>query len=114
MLRALEVNATALREKYAPSAKDDEFLRDLKNGEFDVLISHNTKQRTNPLERRLLKESGVTSLYIGPFWGSLGFWAQATWLVKHWPTIEGFVKGVAKGACADIYQNGRARPYNLQ
>ncbi len=114
MLRALDVDVWALREKLPQDTKDMDFLGDLRSKlGVDVFISANTAQRTNRIEAALLRQSGVTSLYLGPFWGKMVFWEQAKWLVKHWEQIEGFCRGAAQGACADLQQNGRARHYQL-
>ena len=113
MLRAVEVDATALRERYPENTDDSIFLEDLKNGEFDVFISNNTEQRRIPQERRLLKEAGVISLYFNPFWGKLKFWDQAVWCMARCKKIEGFCEGTAKGTCADLQANGTAKYFNL-
>lgn len=110
MLHALHVDIVALRELMPANTKDCDFLADLqaKHG-IDVFISNNSTQRTNPIERELLKASGVISLYLTPFWSNLTFWPQAKWLVYRWEQIDGFSKGVASGTCADLQQNGRSR-----
>lgn len=87
MLRALDVEAIALQDKYPGNTDDSVFLADLKNGAFDVFISNNTEQRRIPHERRLLKESGIISLYFNPFWSKMLLWEQATWIVTKWPKI---------------------------
>jgi len=113
MLRALDVEAIALQDKYPGNTDDSVFLADLKNGAFDVFISNNTEQRRIPHERRLLKESGIISLYFNPFWSKMLLWEQATWIVTKWPKIEGFCEGTAKGTCADLQANGTARYFQL-
>lgn len=114
MLRALDVDIYALRDKMPPDTLDKDFLGDLKSKhEIDVFISNNTAQRTNEVEARLLRASGVTSLYFSPFWSRMRLWDQAKWLVKHWELIDGFCRGAAHGTCADLNQNGRARTYNF-
>ena len=37
------------------------------------------------------------------------FWQQAEWLVKRWPTIDGFANGAAKGTFAEIKRNGKSQ-----
>ncbi|MDX1969310.1 MAG: hypothetical protein SFV23_19190 [Planctomycetaceae bacterium] len=114
MLRALDVEVVALRDVMPASTPDKEFLGELKRKYgVDVFISNNTAQRTNQFEARLLRSSGVTSLYFGPFWSRLQFWDQAKWLVKHWEQIDGFCRGATQGTCADLKQNGRASIYNF-
>lgn len=114
MLRALEVDVVALREVMPAHTKDPGFLADLRTKyAIDVFVSNDTSQRTNPIERALLKQSGVISLYFNPFWGKLKFWPQARWLVNHWEKIDGFTKGVAQGTCANLQQNGKSQIYPL-
>ena len=114
MLRALGVNVVALREVMPANTKDRDFLGDLKRKYgVDVFISNNTAQRTNEVEARLLKESGVTSLYFNPFWNKLKKWPAARWLINKWENIENYASSAAPGSCADIQQNGRMRAFNL-
>ena len=112
MLNALDVDVFALRDKFPPDTKDVDFLERLK-GSGIVLISANTSMRTNAIESRVLKQANITALYLGPFGGRMGLWRQAEWLIKHWPTIDGFARGVATGTCAEIKQNGKSRIYPL-
>lgn len=114
MLRALEVDVVALREVMPANTKDQEFLGEL-HSKFgvDVFISNNTAQRTNQVEARLLKSSGVTSLYFGPFWGKMKFWQQAKWLVNRWELIENYAGSAVAGSCADIKQAGRMTAFHL-
>ena len=112
MLRALGVDAIALRAVYLEDVKDPDFLGDLKSKhDVDVFISNDHAQRTNKVEAALLKSSGVTCLYFNPFWDKMQMWPQAKWLITRWETIEDFTKGARVGTCADIQQNGRCAPY---
>lgn len=112
MLDALDVEVVALRDEFPPDTKDPVFLAALK-GTDTVLVSANGAMRTNAIERKLLREANIISLYLGPFWGKMKFWQQAEWLVRRWPTIQGFAEGVTKGTCAEIKQNGKATIYPL-
>ena len=78
-----------------------------------VFVSGNTAIRTNPIESKLLKESGKTSLFFGPFWGKMKFWPQAEWLIRRWPVIHGVATGVVRGTCAEIKQNGKSQIFAL-
>jgi hypothetical protein len=114
MLRALDVDIVALRELYTADTKDPQFLGELKRKHgVDVFISNDTSQRTNPVEAKLLIESGVTSLYFNPFWSKKKFWDQAKWLITRWEKIEGFVRGATAGTCADLQESGRSRIYRF-
>src|SRR6187551_436399 len=107
MLRALEVDAVALREELAENIKDPDLLAQMQ-GSDRVYITADTSQTTRLAEARALKEAGITALFFGPFWSKQKRWPQAVWLLKHWPLIDGFAAGVQKGTCAEIKQNGRA------
>ena len=114
MLVSLGVEIVALRDCIPSDTQDCDFLADLKKVHgADVFISNNTAQRTNPIESRLLKQSGVTSLYFMPFWSKLKFWPQAQWLLNHWEMLDGFAAGAAAGTCADIQSNRRCRTFHL-
>jgi hypothetical protein len=114
MLQALGVNVIALSKAMPRDTKDQDFLGVLRSKyDVDVFISNNTAQRTNQVEAKLLRASGVTALYFMPFWSSMKFWPQAEWLVKHWPAIDAFCRVATQGTCADIQQRGRLRTYNF-
>lgn len=114
MLRPLGVDIIALREVMPSNTKDHDFLGDLASKYFvDVFISNNTAQRTTVVEARLLKSSGVTSLYFGPFWSKKKGWAQAKWLINKWEMIDNFATSATRGSCADIKENGRMNPFQL-
>jgi hypothetical protein len=110
MLRALDVDATALKDRFEPGIPDEEFLRQLKNSRF-VYITFDHKQKTRESEARAIMESGCTSLWLGPFWGKKQFWQQAGWLVNRWDSIDKFANSVVEGTCAEINENGKARPF---
>lgn len=112
MLTALEKDVTALREEFAASVADPEFLRALKN-RHDVYITYDHRQKSREEEATAIKEAGVTALWLGPFWGKKTFWQQAKWLVNRWEKIEDFVGSTVPGTCAVIRENGRAMPFQL-
>jgi hypothetical protein len=112
MLSALGVDAVALRSQFSPDIEDVDFLAQL-TGTGMVLMTADISQATRVQEARALKEAGVTTLFLGPFWSKLKFWDQAVWLVRRWPRIDGFASNVTKGTCAEIKQNGTALVFLL-
>jgi hypothetical protein len=95
MLKALSVDAVALREQHPQNIKDIPLFNELRGSDM-VYIAADRRQRTRLAEARALKEAGVTCLFMGPFWDNMGLWAQAAWLVAKWPKIDGFVSGAAR------------------
>ena len=112
MLAALDIDIEAIRDEFPPNTKDPVFLEKFKGRDM-VFVSVNTKQRTNPIEGKLLKQANVTALYLGPFWSKMQFWAQAEWLIMRWPMIHGFANGAARGTCAEIKRNGKSMIFHL-
>ena len=108
MLKALGVSAVALREVFPQSIKDPDLLHALKGTDY-VFVSSEQRMRHKPIEAALLREANITALFFAPFWGKLGFWEAAIWLLRRWELIDGFARGVAKGTCANVQQNGRSR-----
>jgi hypothetical protein len=110
-LRALGVDVYAVREIDEPgeSADDVDILTWL-IGRDRVFVSGDRHIRTRPLEVAALRQSGVTALFLSPFWSKLEFWPQAAWLVKQWPNVEKFAGSASLGTCARIQQNGRIEP----
>lgn len=105
MLLALEVDIVALREEFPQDVEDIALFQEL-HGRNLAFISTDTSQRTREHEARALKAAGVAALYFTPFFQKLQFWAQATWLIRRWPDIDGFATSMDLGVCAEINQNG--------
>ena len=112
MLRALSVDIVALREKFPEDIKDPDLLEELKNTDY-VFISSEKRMKHMPIEAALLKDAGITALFLGPFWGKLGFWQQAIWLVRRWELIDAFARSSKKGTIATVQQDGRSRPIQI-
>lgn len=106
MLRALDVEAVALREQFPESTDDIVFIEQLSQKEV-VYLTADRKIKTRQIEAQTLKLARVTSLFPGPFWSKKNFWQQAAWLIAKWPSIEGFVESVTRGTTAEIKQNGK-------
>lgn len=113
MLSALGVQVTSLRNEFAESIADTDFLRRL-NARHDVYITYDHRQKTRKAEAAALKESGLTALWFAPFWGKLVMWEQAKWLVHRWESIDAFASSVEPGTCAEIKQKGRAHVFQLK
>lgn len=112
MLRALDVDAVALREKERANIDDVALLRELKESGY-VFITADKSQKSREYEARALIQSGVSALFLGAFWSKKTFWDQAVWLISKWKRIEAFAGSVEVGTCADVKENGRARPFYL-
>ena len=112
MLKALEVDVVALRESFSESIEDVKLFEELK-GSNHVFVSGDTSQTTRRMEAKALKETGMSALFFCPWWAKKKFWDQATWLITKWPIIDGYVRGVARGTCAELRENGRAMPFFL-
>jgi hypothetical protein len=108
MLRALEVETIALRERFPENFSDVDLFAALGGIPHLVFITCDTSQSTRRQEARALQEARITALFLGPFWGKMLFWPQAVWLVTKWQRIDGFASNVTPGTCADIKQNGAA------
>jgi hypothetical protein len=113
MLKALDVDAVALREEFSQSVQDPEFLVQLKD-RHDIYLTYDHKQKTREAESLAISEAGVTALWFGPFWGRMEFWSCAKWLVTRWEIIDNFATSTARGTCAEIKQNGRSMPFQLR
>lgn len=96
MLRALDVNAVALRDEFRQDIKDVELLRALKSTDY-VLITGDRRITTRVIEATELRAARVTSLFLAPFWDRLDLWQGATWLVRRWPMIERLESGSNAG-----------------
>jgi hypothetical protein len=112
MLRALEVETVALRELLPTGTSDVDIFHALRDSGY-VFITADTSQPRREHEATALKRSGITALFLGRFWSKRTFWQQAIWLVSKWERIDGFASGVQIGTCAEIRENGKARPFRL-
>ena len=112
MLSALDVDVIPLRQMFPHDIKDVDLFAKLKNT-HRVFVSCDRKQRRREQEALAIREAGLTSLWLGPFWSKYQFWEGAKWLVNRWEVIEGYASGVAQGTCAELGQNGRSKPFQL-
>lgn len=113
MLAAIvEYEVVALIEKFPPDVPDAVFLPQLRHEGF-VYVTTDRHQKSREREARAIKEANITALWFGPFWSRMGFWDQAAWIITRWPKIDGYVRGVATGTCAEVKQNGTSQPFNL-
>jgi hypothetical protein len=112
MLRALGVEAVALREEHPENISDVELFRGFAGREL-VFITTDTRQATRRQEATALRECGVTAIFFGPFFPKMEQWDQAIWLVRKWPGIASFAESVTLGTCADVKQNGKLTPFLL-
>ncbi|MEX2187271.1 MAG: DUF5615 family PIN-like protein [Pirellulales bacterium] len=112
MLRALDVDAVALRDRFPAETKDVDVFRELRDSGY-VFITTDARQATRDYEAKALKESGITALFFGKFWSRRTLWQQAVWLISRWERIDHFASSVQVGTCADIRENGKARPFQL-
>jgi PIN like domain len=112
MLRAMDVDAAALRERFEPDIKDPELLTRLRATNY-VFVSQDRRQTTRTIEARLLKQANVTAIYLGPFWSKMKIWQQAAWLITRWPVIDTFSRTVVRGTVAEVKQNGRIETFQF-
>ena len=108
MLRELGVDAKALRDVFPPNVKDSAFLPQLKGSGW-VLVTGDTRIATRPAEAAALKDSGITAIFLGPFWSKMTFWLQARWLVTRWQDIDAYAQSAPSGTCAVFRQRGAPR-----
>jgi len=112
MLAALDIEATALRDRYPQNISDIALFEKLRESE-EVFVTSDRSQLTRIQEARALKEAGVTAIFFGPYWSKMDQWQQAKWIITRREIIDGFVRGVTRGTCAEIKQNGKANPLAL-
>ena len=110
-LRAVEKDVVALRERFPENTDDVDWIRTVAP-EAPVIITVDRRIRSRPLERRELAEAKLIGLFLQPFFTktSFQFWDQFVWLVRHWAGIEETVKGLARGSCMALTQNGKMHP----
>jgi len=106
MLRALDVDVTALRELFPPDIKDIDFLSQLTEC---ILITGDQRLLTRKVEAAALRQSGISALFLARFWTKMTFWDQARWLVTRWPDIDRFASHTSMGAYAEVQQGGAIR-----
>ena len=110
MLCALDVDIVALRDELDPKTPDVDIFKHLKDS-GRIFVSEDRRQLTRVCEASELRAAGINAMYFAPFWGKLGFWRQAAWLVNRWEAIDNVQKGIAKkGVVFEVAQNGKLLP----
>lgn len=110
-LREVDKDVWALREHFDQDTPDTVWLPKL-GAASSVLITLDRRISTRPIERETLSKSGIVALFIAPFFSksSFLFWDQFVWLVRHWKGIEDTARGLERGACMLVKQNGKMYP----
>jgi len=108
MLAALGIDAKPLRDIFPQDIKDIDFLPQLRDTGW-VLVTGDTSIVTRRAEAIALRKSGVSALFLGPFWLKLTLWPQATWLVTRWPEIDAFMQNQLGSVYVELRQRGRPR-----
>lgn len=109
MLSALGEDVKPLRDEFPQNILDVDLFRQL-SGRNITLVGPDVWQLTREHEARALKACGISALYFGRFWGNTELWSQAIWIVKHWPSIDAFMRAATKGTIAEAQARGRVRP----
>jgi hypothetical protein len=114
MLAALEEweEVVALRDRFEEDIADVDLFRELKGSDY-VFITYDERQRSRKIEATALRESGLTALWLGPFWAKKGFMDQAKWIITRWEKVDQFASTVVQGTCAELTERGKARPFAL-
>lgn len=105
-MTALGGDAKALRDEFRESTADTVWLAELGLRGW-VLVTADRQILSRPQEVVILKQSRVTSFFLGRFFASLQFWGQAAWFVKHWPRFEQKAQTIAQGTCFVVKANGK-------
>ena len=106
MLRALDVDAIALREAFDQDIDDVDLFRELR-GEGIILVTSDMRIQRRPVEIQALKECGISAIFLRPFWHKRGKWEQANWLTRHWQAIEGHVADWDAPVYLEVEVNGK-------
>jgi len=112
MLSALGEDVVHLRDHYAPDTDDIIFLPEISQ-HGDVFVTGDPSIQTRQAESRALRQAGVVSLFLGPFYQKMQLWPQAVWLVQRWPQLRTLAEGLEPPACMDIKHNGKGIPFRL-
>ena len=102
----------ALRDVYGEDAKDVDWIpRAAKDGY--AVISVDRAQTKKAPEKAVLRASRVTVVYLGPFFAKRKYWGKVEWLVRHWPTIVGWIEASPKGTIGSAQENGTIRTLTI-
>ncbi|MDQ7839473.1 MAG: hypothetical protein RDU83_00425 [bacterium] len=105
VLRLYGVVTRTVRSEFGQDAKDRDFIPQLQGSGW-VIVSGDRHITTRPPEARALRASGVTALFLGPFWRKLSLKEQAAWLLRNWDKIDKTTTSYRQGTIARVKQNG--------
>ena len=111
-LHAVDDDVRALSDEFPTNVEDVDLILALGERGW-VLISHDRSMRTRPKEAAALRQSGITAVYLGPFWRKLRRWDQFVWLARNWPKIQEFVNSNPRGTIGVAQQNGNIKVAGL-
>ena len=103
MLACLRSSTKSLapRDKFPENIADAELFRQLKKPRLRVC--HERREAENQRTGSTGHQRGrFTSCLVRTFLVKEELLGPAKWIVTRWPTIDGYVQGVAKGTCAKL------------
>jgi len=98
-----------LRDRFARDAKDHDWIKELGEEGRWVVISQDAF-RKNDIERKALRDSGLTTFVFHRQWAERQHWDKAQNLVKWWPAILDQSRRVKGGAAFRVpwrYSGGK-------
>lgn len=84
---------------------DEEWLPSLRNRDV-VLVTIDRFTKRGSVADLALRDSGVTAIFLPKGFETLDRWAQATWLIRHWQTIEEVTRRLTPGTWAQASLGG--------
>lgn len=99
---------THLRTKFAPNAKDQDWIAALAEEGDWVIVSADTRILTTPHLRAVWKGSGLTAFFFAPWWLGLDRWQQASKLMELWPEMVTTATNISPG---NGFEVAKRKPY---
>jgi hypothetical protein len=102
----LDVEATHLRDRFAPDTKDVDWIP-VVGSEGWVVVTGDDHLRTRAAEYRALQQNMVTTLFLPRKFLDRGLWKQAEYVIRYWPSIQVALQELRSGSQVRATEHGK-------
>jgi len=76
-----------LRSRFAPNTPDIDWIQELALEKNWTIISGDAFRKRNGVERKVLRQSGLSVFVLQSSWANFQYWEKTAQLLRWWPRI---------------------------
>lgn len=76
-----------IKDRFPANTPDVDWIQTLANEKDWTILSHDAFRKGNGVERKILRNSGLSVLVLQSAWSSFPYWEKTAQLLRWWPRI---------------------------